>query len=145
MREMIELPFDDDAAVEGFLARSRYYAGDLDKAALLRAYEARRPTVTRVAPVAADGTVDAAATEMRVEFSAPMSRYTGIGLGAGGRPAYPITARVGFSPDRRTYTVRVALQPGRTYAFVLEGRGDGGFSSADGYPLRPDTVQFRTK
>ncbi len=31
VREMIELSFDDDAAVEGFLARSGYYPGSVDK------------------------------------------------------------------------------------------------------------------
>ncbi len=112
---------------------------------MLRAYEARRPVVTRVVPVmAGDRAVDAATTEIRVEFSAPMARYTGIGFGPGGKPAYPITERVGFSPDQRSYTVRVALQPGRAYGFVLEGGADGGFSSADGYPLKPDTVTFTT-
>ena len=101
--------------------------------------------ITRVVPIAGDSVIDANVTELRVEFSAPMAEFTGMGLGAGGREQFPVTARVGFSADRLAYTVRVALQPGRTYSFVLEGSEGGGFRSVDGYPLRPDTVVFRTR
>lgn len=142
VRDMIELPFDDDAAVEAFLTRSGYYPEPLDKAALLRAYEANRPVVTHVAPIGADGTVDAGTTELRIEFSAPMGPATGMDYGPGGKAQWPITSRIGFTPDQRGYTVRVALQPGRTYGFIVEG---GGFRSADGYPLRPDTVTFTAR
>lgn len=143
VRDMIELPFDDDAAAEAFLARSGFYAEPLDRAALLRAYEARRPVVTRVVPIGADNTVDATTTELRIEFSTAMAApYNSLGYGAGGKAQWPVTGRVGFSPDRRAYTVRVTLEPGRTYGFVVEG---GGFRSADGYPLRSDTVTFATR
>lgn len=145
VREMIELPFDDDAAVEAFLGRSGYYAEVPDKAALLAAYEARRPVVTRVVPSVAAGGVDAGTTELRVEFSAPMARYTGVDVGPGGKPQWPITGRVGFAPDQRSYTFRMALKPGQAYGFVLEGSVDSGFRSADGYPLKPDTVTFTTR
>jgi hypothetical protein len=145
VREMIELPFDDEAAVDAFLDRSGYFADGADKAALLRAYEARRPVVTRVVPLSPDGTVDASTTELRIEFSAAMGPYTGMGYGAGGETQWPITSRVGFSADGRAYVVRVALKPGTTYSFVLEGSEGGGFRSADGgYPLRTDTVTFTT-
>ena len=147
VRVMVELDFHDDAAVEAFLARSGYYPDGVDKAALLRAYEARRPVVTRVVPVpaaGAAGAIDAVSTALRVEFSAPMAASTGVGFGPGGESEWPITGRDGFGPDRRSYTFRVALAPGRTYSFVLEGSASGGFRSADGYPLRPDTVRFTT-
>lgn len=144
VRELIELPFDDDAAVEAFLRRSGYYADGADRAALLNAYEAHRPVVTRVVPVT-DGAVDAATTEFRVEFSAPMAAATGLGFGAGGKAAFPITGRVGFAPDGRAFMFRVGLTPGQAYEFVLEGSAEGGFRSVDGYPLRPDTVQFRAR
>lgn len=145
VRALIELPFDDDAAVEALLTRSGYYAEALDKAALLAAAEARRPVVTRVVPSVTGGALDAGATELRVEFSRPMAAYTGVGFGPGGKAEWPITGRVGFSPDGRAYTFRVALKPGRAYGFVLEGGPDGGFRSADGYPLRPDTVTFTAR
>jgi hypothetical protein len=145
VREMIELPFDDEAAVEAFLTRSGYFPEGVNKAALLRAYELRRPEVARVVPTVSEGGVDPRTTVIRVEFSAPMAAATGVGFGLGGKSHWPITGRDGFAPDRRSYTFRVALKPGQTYGFVLEGSADGGFRSADGFPLKPDTVQFTTR
>ena len=150
IRDMIELPFDDEAAVEAFLRRSGYYAEPIDRAALLRAYEARRPTVRRVVVVdgaaretalARDAIVDPAVTTLRIEFSAPLDPvYNSIDYGPGGTATWPIVARPGFGADARSFTVRVALAPGRRYGFVVEA----GFRTGDGYPLRPDTVTFTT-
>jgi hypothetical protein len=151
VRDLIELPFDDEAAVDRFLARSGYYAGHVgdgrERAALVRAVEARRPVVTRVVPIDADGMVDPSVTELRLEFSAPMAApYNSLGYGPGGPAEWPVTGRVGFSPDGRAYTLRVALQPGRRYGFVLEAQESGGFRSAAAWdPLRPDTVTFTTR
>lgn len=145
LREMIELDFDDDGAAEDFLRRSGYYPGALDRAALLRAYESRRPVVTRVVPSGATGGIDAGTTEIRVEFSTAMAAYTGVGFGPGGQAQWPVTGRTGWSPDRRAYTFQVKLEPGRTYGFVLEGSADGGFRSLEGYPLQPYTVEFTTR
>lgn len=153
IRDMIELPFDDEAAVEAFLRRSGYYTEPIDRAALLRGYEARRPTVVRVValagpgaggserPIERDAVVDPAVTTFRIDFSAPLDRaYNSIDYGPDGRESWPIVARPGFAGDGRSFTVRVALEPGRRYGFVVEA----GFRTPDGHPLRPDTVTFTT-
>jgi hypothetical protein len=140
-------PFDDDQAVEAFLRRSGYYSlSDVaEKPALLQAYAAHRPYVTRVVPSDNGRGIDAGTKEIRIEFSAPMAPYRGFDFGPGGKAAWPVTSHIGFSDDRRSYTVQVALQPGRAYSMVLEGSEGGGFRSLDGYPLRPDTVTFATR
>lgn len=145
LREMLEMDFDDEAAAEAFLRRSGYFAEPWDRAALLRAYEAARPTVVRVVPSVEGGAlVDPATTELRFEFSREMSPATGTDFGPGGREQFPVTGRTGWSADGRAYTYQVKLEPGRTYGLVLEGSAGGGFRARDGYPLQPLTVVFTT-
>jgi hypothetical protein len=143
IRELLELDYTNDQAVEAFLAKTHYYAQPVDKAALLQAYESRRPTVTRIFPTpSADGLLDASVREIRVEFSVPMSRFTATDYGSGGKAAYPVVTQPGFSADKRSYTYQVALKPGQTYSWVLNG---GGFSDENGYPLKRYEVKFRTR
>lgn len=100
--------------------------------------------MTRVLPLVQRGAIDPATTEIRIEFSQPMSNSTGTGFGPGGREQFPVTGRPGWSADMRAYTYQVKLEPGRTYSFVLEGSPTGGFRAPNGYPLREFLVEFTT-
>ncbi|MBF9221984.1 Ig-like domain-containing protein [Hymenobacter ruricola] len=142
LKRLIELDYGNDAAVEAFLRETHYYPGPLDKAQLLRAYAAHNPVVVSMTPAPSpDGFLDASVKELRFTFSAPMSPNTGTGLGPGGREQFPVTGRVGFSADQKSYTYKVDLRPGHAYGFVLES----GFKSLDGHPLVPYQVAFKTK
>lgn len=142
IKELMELDYTNDRAVGAFLAKTGYYATPPDKAALLAAYETRRPVVARVLPApAADGLLDASVREIRVEFSAPMARFTATDYGTGGKEAFPVVKQLGFSADKRAYVYQVALQPGHAYSFVL----NGGFQDENGYPLQRYEVKFQTK
>ncbi|MDO7849335.1 Ig-like domain-containing protein [Hymenobacter sp. M29] len=142
LKRLIELDYGSGAAVEALLRDSHYYPEPLDRAQLLRAYAARNPTVVSMTPaLSPDGLLDASVKELRFTFSAPMGPYTGTGYGPGGKDQFPVTGRTGFSADRKSYTYRVTLQPGRTYGFTLES----GFQALDGHPLVPYVVQFRTR
>jgi len=142
VKELIELNYGDNEAVENLLRKSGYYAEPLNKAQLLQAYDDGRPVVTSISPaISGEGWLDASVKEIRVEFSTAMSPYTGTGYGPGGKEQFPIVGRTGFSADKKSYTYKVDLQPGRTYGFVLEA----GFQSANGRPLKPYEVKFRTR
>jgi hypothetical protein len=143
IKELIELNYSDNEAVEALLRKSGYYPEPLNKAQLLEAYENTRPVVTNISPaISGEGWLDASVQEIKVEFSTAMSPYTGTGYGTGGKEQFPVVGRAGFSADKKSYTYKVSLQPGRTYSFVLEA---GGFSAADGRPLKPYEVKFRTR
>ena len=142
IRALIELDYTSNQAVEDFLGKTHYYAQPPNKAQLLQAYEARRPVVARLVPApSADGLLDASVREIRVEFSAPMSRYTSTDYGAGGKEQFPVVKQLGFSADKQSYTYQVALKPGHTYSFTLRE----GFQDTKGYPLKAYEIKFRTK
>ncbi|WP_158022812.1 Ig-like domain-containing protein [Hymenobacter coccineus] len=111
---------------------------------MLAAYEQSRPVVTRFWPAPdANGLLDASVREIRVEFSVPMDPGGhSTDYGSGGKAAFPVVKQPGFGSDKRIYTYQVALQPGHPYSFVLNG---GGFQDANGYPLKPYEVKFRTR
>ena len=143
IKDMIELKYDDAAAVEAFLAKSKFYQEPIRKAELQKAYEARQPVITRISPLSGpDSLIDASVQEIRIEFSAEMDRFTATDYGTGGKEQFPVVAQPGFSADKRTYVYKVRLEPGREYSFRMNG---GGFRSLDGYPLNTYEVRFRTK
>jgi hypothetical protein len=143
VKELLELDYTNEDAVEALLRQSGYYPSLPPKAQLLQAYEDSRPVVTRLTPaIGPDVLVDAATTEIRVDFSAPMARFTGTGYGPGGPDQFPVVGRGTFSADKKSYIYKVALKPGHTYGFVING---GGFRSVDGRPLKTYEVRFTTR
>lgn len=143
VKELLELDYTNENAVEALLRQSAYYPNLPSKAQLLQAYENSRPVVTRITPaITADDLVDAATTEIRVDFSTVMSPYTGTDYGPGGKDQWPMAGRGVFSADKKSFIYKVALQPGHAYGFVING---GGFRSADGRPLKTYEVRFKTR
>jgi hypothetical protein len=138
IKEMIELDYADTAAVEKFLVNSKYFPQSLVQ--LHQAYELKRPLVTGVS-VWPNKPVSPATKEIKIDFSAVMGRSTAVDYGPGGRESYPVTGQIGFSPDKKSFTFKVDLQPDTDYNFIVTG---GGFRSAEGYPLVNYTVKFRT-
>ena len=142
VQELIELDYTDEKAVEAFLRKTAYYPTLPSKAQLLAAYENGRPVVVQVPAISAEGYVDAAVKEIRVDFSTAMAPKTGTDYGTGGKEQWPIVGQGSFGADKKSFTYKVDLQPGRTYSFLMNG---GGFRSSDGRPLRPYEVKFKTK
>jgi hypothetical protein len=143
VKELIELDYINDQAVEALLRQSAYYSALPSRQQLLATYEQSRPVVTQVIPpIPADGLVDASVKEIRIEFSAAMSPNTGTDYGTGGKDQWPITGKGHFTPDKRAFIYPVALQPGHAYSFVLNG---GGFRATAGQPLVPYEVKFQTR
>jgi len=142
VKQMIELNYTDSVAVEAFLAKSKYFKEHLDKSALVKAYNAKRPYVLKLSPFTnGDTLVDASVKEIRLEFSSEMARNTAIDYGPLGKDHFPITGHLGFTADRRSIAYQVTLKPDTEYQFVV----NDGFRSADGYPLKTYLVKFRTR
>jgi hypothetical protein len=145
VRAIIELDYSDTAATGKFLKQSGFLTEPYDKAALIAAVEKKMPVVSGLAPFAnGDSAVDPSLKEMTLQFSAVMDDKTGysINYGEKGKESYPITKVMGFSADKRSLTLLVALQPGHEYEFVCT---DLAFRSAEGYSLKSYTVRFRTR
>ena len=143
IKQIIQLNYSDSNAVENFLIRSNYYTEPINKTVLVTSYEAMRPSVITTAPFSnADTLVDPAITELKILFSKPMKDGYSISMGKNGKDAYPVTGAIGFSEDKKTFTVKTALQPHHEYDFIITGRS---FASAEGYPLVNYRVSFKTK
>jgi hypothetical protein len=144
IRDIIELNYTEDS-VERFFKDSKYYTGTLDKEALLKSFEQKRPSVLRVEPFAnGDTLVDASIKELRIVFSKPMNpQSTTIGYSPKGKDLSPIAGvDDNYTGNNTTLTIRLDMKPGREYEFVLSDRG---FCSAEGFPLKPLTIRFKTK
>ncbi|SNC66565.1 hypothetical protein SAMN06265337_1654 [Hymenobacter gelipurpurascens] len=142
IREMVELDYTNDQAVEAFLLKSGYYASEA-MPRLKEAYARQRPTVVgvRQLPVG-NQSVEASLQELTIEFSEPMAPYTSIDYGPGGKAMWPLVGYGRFSPDKKTVTYKAVLQPDHDYEFLLTG--DNFQSLQRGLPLQPRLIKFRT-
>lgn len=106
-------------------------------------FEKLRPKVISLIPdINGLENVSSTLTELKINFSEPMGKGISIFLGEGGKAHYPITDVMGFSEDSKSYKVKLSLVSGKTYDFVLTGRG---FKSKTGYPLQTYAVHFKVK
>ena len=144
VKDIIELNYSDTAAVENFLAKSKYYTEPINKQELVKRFEAKQPYVLRLEPFAnGDTLVDAATKEMKIVFSTPMNKkgYS-ISFGERGKDYSPIAGAVGFSDDGTSFTLNLDMKRNHEYEFVISDRS---FKSIEGYPLKPYEVKFKTK
>ncbi|RYY14615.1 MAG: hypothetical protein EOO04_29950 [Chitinophagaceae bacterium] len=142
--EIIELNYDDTAAVEDFLKRSGYYEGGVNKQQLVLAFQQKRPVVLSLEPFKnGDQAVDPGVREITIRFSAPMNMQNySISFGERGKEYSPIVGVAGYTVDGTGFRLKIDLEPKHEYEFVITDRS---FQSADGYPLMPSTVRFRTR
>lgn len=144
IKEIIELNYSNSDAVENFLKRSKYYTGPIHKTELIHAFEEKRPYVLRIEPFAnGDSLVNPGIKELRIIFSSPMDKKGfSINNGKKGKDYSPITGAVGFSDDGTFFTLNIDMKPDHEYEFIIT---DKSFRSAEGYPLTPYEVKFKTK
>jgi hypothetical protein len=144
VKEIIELNYSNYRSVEQFLKKARYYPEGFDKDLLRLNFEIKRPRVLRLEPFSNQETsVDPDAKEMKIIFSAPMNKKTySINFGKRGKDYSPIAGIGGFSEDGTSFTIKLNLQPDHEYEFLIT---DLSFKSAEGYPLKPMEVKFKTR
>ncbi|WP_379086915.1 DUF2268 domain-containing putative Zn-dependent protease [Pedobacter sp. UC225_65] len=143
IKELIELDYGNDEVVEAFLKKTNYFKEGFNKEEMIKAYESKRPVITSIGPFAnGDTNVDPELKEVQLHFSKPMKNRYSISLGIWGEKSYPLDKVVGFSEDKKTFTLKMELKPGQSYSFLVTGRG---FASEDGYPLVEFPVNFKTK
>lgn len=144
IKEIIELNYSNSDAVENFLKRSKYYTEPIHKTELIHAFEEKRPYVLRIEPFAnGDSLVNPGIKELRIIFSSPMDKKGfSINNGKKGKDYSPITGAVGFSDDGTFFTLNIDMKPDHEYEFIIT---DKSFRSAEGYPLTPYEVKFKTK
>jgi len=143
IKDLIELNYQDSLQVEDFLVKSKYYKEHLDRESLLKKFNSLQPYIVSLSPdIDSKTDVDASLTELTFNFSQPMGDGKSISYGKGGKTNFPLTGIIGLSEDRKSFTVKLSLEPGKDYEFLIMGRG---FQSLAGYPIKDVTVRFKTK
>jgi hypothetical protein len=143
IKKIIELDYSDSTAVEDFLKKSKYYREPINKTELVQRFEAKRPYVLRLEPFAnGDTLVDASIKIMKIVFSSPMNKGYSISYGERGKDYSPIAGIVGYSDDGTSFTLNLDMKSNHEYEFIITDRS---FKSAEGYPLRPFEVKFKTR
>lgn len=102
------------------------------------------PTVVRVVPASGSADVDPATTVVTVVFDQPMKDQSWSVVGT--KTDLPrITGKPSYDRACKVLTLPVALEPGRSYRLGLNDVERTGFQSAQGVPLAPVVVEFRTR
>lgn len=101
------------------------------------------PKLVALEPTNGARDVDPALTRLVFHFDRTMLDQSWSLVGA--KEQMPeITGPLAYDAARKSLTVPVRLEAGRTYSFSLNGERSQGFKSADGVPLAPVPVQFST-
>jgi hypothetical protein len=105
--------------------------------------EAKAPRVVSVNPTDGAVDVDPALGQIRVVFDRPMRDNSWALVGS--KTDLPeTTGKPSYDSKRTTWTVPIRLKPESSYRFMLNSERFQGFRSADGVPLEPVTVRFKT-
>jgi hypothetical protein len=144
VKDIIELNYDNDKAVEEFLTRSKFFKEKIDKQKLIKEYEKNLPYVVKTEPANGSVHVNAETKEIRITFSKEMvANSYSFNLSDKGKEYFPITKIIGMENNDRILVLSADLKPGKEYEFVLTNKS---FASKDGYPLRDEKllVKFKT-
>jgi Bacterial Ig-like domain len=107
--------------------------------------ETARPVVTKCVPESGSATVDPSTTEIRVTFSKDMQ--AGVwSWGMVNKESYPGTSESPkYLEDKRTCTLPVKLQPGKTYAIWVNTEKLQNFKDTKGMVAVPYLLVFKTR
>lgn len=103
------------------------------------------PVVVKTVPEAGAAEVDPKLTEIKVTFSKDMQDGT-WSWSTVSKESFPkIDGKPKYLADKRTCTLPVKLEPGKTYAIWVNSEQFNAFKDADGRSAVPYLLVFKTK
>jgi len=141
VKEMIQLDYNNEAALEDLVNRSGYFSKTLKE--LKAAYEQSRPVVTGIREFENNNkNVSSSITTISFDFSEKMDKaFRNFEFGPLGESAVLRFANFrGFAEDGKSISFDIKLEPGKQYQIVL----GPGFRTESGISLQPYLVDFRT-
>lgn len=145
IKDIIELNYSDDLAVEGFLKQSNFYKEGFNKEELVKEYHKNSPYIVKIQPFEnGSGNVDPTSKKFRIVFSKEMNtKRMSIKLSEKGKEVFPFKQTIGFENDDKILVMEMSLKPDSEYEFIIGNE----FMSKDGHPLIGDsqTIRFKTK
>lgn len=141
IKEMIELDYNNEVALDKFVGRSGYFAKPIEK--VRNDYEKQRPKVVKIKQFnnGSKG-VNPMLKEITIEFSTKMDDYyRNFEIGPlGENNLLRLKKFMGYSADGKSATFEIELKPNRQYQLIV----NSGFRSAEGVSLKPYLIDFRT-
>jgi len=146
IKDIIELNYSDEKAVESFLTKSKFFKRKINKKELIKEFDKRFPYIVKMAPFKNGAeNVSSELKEIRITFSKEMvpGNYS-IDFSEKGVDFFPIKGVKGFDDNDKTIVLSVDLKPHKEYDFIISNRR---FQSKDGYFLKQGEyfVRFKTK
>ena len=142
IKDLIELDYTNEDVVEHIVDQTQLLPKTLEN--LWADFELSRPKVLALQPFENNATnVQPGTTDIVFTFSQPVDVCCqGLDYGPLGAAAFtpiPIEHR-NFSPDGKTWTIKLNLEPGKQYQYVLSTN----FRDAQGNRLKPYLLDFTT-
>ena len=136
---------DQYAALDDFAPRIvAFFDGYADKFVESEtAANARRPQVVSITPANGATDVDPSITVLKVVFDRPMKDGSWSLVG-GGENFPQVTGKPQYDRARKVWSVQVKLKPNWDYQYMLNSDRFTAFQGANGTPLAPVRVSFRT-
>jgi hypothetical protein len=100
------------------------------------------PKIVRMTPPNGTQDVDPATDRITIVFDRDMDTTSWSVVGKG--PHMPHSPEHVYYADKRSFVLPVALRPQWDYHFLLNSERFRGFKSAEGVPLEPVRVEYRT-
>ena len=146
IKEIIELNYSDEIAVENFLMKSKFFKKKKDIKKLIKAHNEKFPHIVKIEPFKNGAkNVSSELKEIKITFSKEMitGNYS-IDYSKRGIDFWPIKDIKGFENNDKTIVISVDLKPNKEYEFIITNES---FKSKDGYPLKEEEypVKFKTK
>lgn len=142
VKDIIELNYDSDKAVENFLTQSKFFKEKTSD--LMKEYRKMSPDVVKIDPANGSVEVSPDVKEIRITFSKEMvPGYYSFNLSDKGKEYMPITKVIGMENNDKTLVLGVDLKPDKEYEFVLTNKS---FKSKEGYSLKNEklVIKFKT-
>ncbi|MEO1436458.1 MAG: hypothetical protein AAFV80_13035 [Bacteroidota bacterium] len=140
IKQLIELEFTDEAAVERIVDQSGFLSKPLEN--LYANFEASRPTVDSVSGIEQAGRhVATGKQRITIHFSEPLNGYnTGVDFGPLGQEACPKMEDRAWADDAQSWSFMANLEPNKQYQILISNN----FRLEDGTPLKPFLIEFWT-
>ena len=141
IKEMIELDYTNEAQVEEFVDRTKFFSTSLK--ILNKNFEKLRPRVIKVSQFEnGSQNVSADLTKITLIFSEPMDKNNrGFDFGPLGEPnVLSVKNVIGFSEDGKSFTFEIEVKPNQRYQTLITNR----FCTTNGIPLKPFLIDITT-
>lgn len=141
IKDIIELNYDNDKAVENFLTKSKFFKEKTKD--LMKEYHKNSPVVVKMDPGNGSVAVNPDIKEIRITFSKEMvPEYYSFNLSDKGKEYMPITKVIGMENNDKTLVLGVNLKPDKEYEFFLTNKS---FRSKEGYSLKDEKLLIKFK